>query len=293
MRRPVTIIVPVYGDWPSLKECIEALLEHTDLDKNQIVLSNDRGPEHETIEKKTKQAIKGKKNIFYHANKTNLGFVGNCNAAVERDTTSNDILLLNSDTKVTSGFLEPLQAAFVSKQTMGAISPRSNNATIATIPISAATTRDSTPEQSIQCFKDYAHKLPEYTLSPVGHGFCLLIRRECITEHGLFDTIFGKGYGEEVDFCLRIRSHGWECAISNRSFVYHLEARSFSSDQKKQLIETNEKVVVKRYPSYRQQVRDYRLAMVDKEYEIRYGYIAAFGSKVIRRLKAIIKRIVK
>jgi O-antigen biosynthesis protein len=69
--------------------------------------------------------------------------------------------------------------------------------------------------------------------------------------------VFGKGYGEEVDFCQRIRKQGYICTISNRSFVYHLEARSFSLDRKSKLIEASSKIINERYPEYKQEVREY------------------------------------
>ena len=39
---------------------------------------------------------------------------------------------------------------------------------------------------------------------PTAVGFCMYIRRECLKEVGEFRAeVFGKGYGEENDFCLR------------------------------------------------------------------------------------------
>jgi GT2 family glycosyltransferase len=40
-------------------------------------------------------------------------------------------------------------------------------------------------------------------------GTCLLLRRECILEIGLFDEQFGS-YGEDVELCIRARRHGWK-----------------------------------------------------------------------------------
>lgn len=39
-------------------------------------------------------------------------------------------------------------------------------------------------------------------------GTCLLLRRECIQEVGLFDEQFGS-YGEDTELCVRARRHGW------------------------------------------------------------------------------------
>lgn len=283
---PVTIIIPVYGDWPSLEKCVKAALRYTNLSVNKLLLVNDRGPEHDEIEENLKGLIDGKENVEYHANNTNLGFLQSCNNAVMNiDKTANDILLLNSDAEVTEDYLEALQSVFLDNGKIAAVSPRSNNATIATIPIKYATTKKNTKEQSYEFFNKYSERLPAYNISPVAHGFCMLVRRTCIKEHGLFDTIYGKGYGEEVDFCLRVRKHGWLVAISNRAFVYHLEARSFTAETKKQLIKQNEEIVVKRYPSFRKQARDYRLKILDQENAVEFGSLAAGLMKSARIAK--------
>lgn len=262
----VTIIVPVYSDWPSLRDCIISLQKHVD-ERHRVLFVNDCGPEADTIEKNIKKSIRGHKNYFYYRNDKNLGFVKSCNHAVfDLDGTQNDILLLNSDTKVTDGFLEELLSVLYSSDNIGTVSPRSNNATIATIPITSMKTRGISPERSYEFFMRYHLRLPKFMTSPVAHGFCILIKRELIDEYGLFDEVFGKGYGEEVDFCLRIRGHGYESAISNWSYVFHLEGRSFGLDKKNALIKESSKIISHRYPHYRQEVADYiSKALIDEE----------------------------
>src|SRR5688572_29851966 len=132
--KKVTVVVPVYGDWPSLAQCIEALKEHV-APRHNVLLVNDCGPEADLMEDNIKQAIKGTA-FRYERNPKNLGFVGTCNrAALEIDQTKNDILLLNSDTKPTKGFLEEMLAVLYESDKHAAVSPRSNNATINTIPL--------------------------------------------------------------------------------------------------------------------------------------------------------------
>ncbi|MBW3569320.1 glycosyltransferase family 2 protein, partial [Candidatus Parcubacteria bacterium] len=55
----VTIVIPIYGDWPSLSDCIESLKQNVDFDKHKAILINDCGPEADFIEGKIKQSIKG------------------------------------------------------------------------------------------------------------------------------------------------------------------------------------------------------------------------------------------
>ena len=54
----ITIIVPVYGDWPSLQDCLELLRKHVDK-KHTILIVNDCGPEADLLEKKIRGATRG------------------------------------------------------------------------------------------------------------------------------------------------------------------------------------------------------------------------------------------
>ena len=276
--KAVTIVVPVYDDWSSLKDCIISLKKYVD-SHHRVLFLNDCGPKADILESNIKKSIKNCKNYFYYRNNKNLGFVKSCNrAVVDLDRTENDILLLNSDTKVTEGFLEELQSVLYSSDEIGTVSPRSNNATITTVPIASIKTKGINPEKSYDFFMRYYRRfLPKFTLSPVSHGFCILIKRKLIEEYGLFDEIFGKGYGEEVDFCLRIRSHGYKCAISNWSYVFHLEGRSFGLDKKDRLIQESSKIINNRYPYYKQEINNYiKRALINEN----FSCIRRIGIKV-------------
>lgn len=253
----VTIVVPVYADWPSLKDCLDSLKQFVNASHN-IILVNDCGPEADLMERKIIAAIEGHHNFTYFRNTKNLGFGETCNRAVmELDTTDNDVLLLNSDTKVTEGFLEEMLGVLYASDKIGTVSPRTNNATIATVPLSSMQIKGIEPEKSYKIFQKLQQKLPRYSVVPTAHGFCMLLRRSLIKKYGLFDEVFGKGYGEEVDFCQRIKKHGYLSVLANRAYVYHLEARSFSLATKQRLIAEHSQIINRRYPTYSQAVREY------------------------------------
>src|SRR3990167_6661838 len=255
--KAVTIIIPVYADWPSLKVCLDSVKENVAA-KHKVILVNDCGPQADLLEKNIKQAIKKQPNFFYYRNPENLGFVKTCNRAVnELDKTPNDILLLNSDTKVTKGFLEEMTKVLYLSPKYVAASPRSNNASIATVPLSQAIHHGINPKKSYAIYQKIRTRLPRYYEAPVALGFCMLIKRGIIKKYGLFDPIFGRGYGEEVDFSRRLKKQGCLCVFSNRAFVFHMEAKSFSVEQKKELMDGSNQIIWKRYPDYRQEVRDW------------------------------------
>jgi len=287
---PVSIILPVYADWPSLKVCLDALMQHIDTDVHRVLLINDAGPKASELEVNIKHAITGQKNYYYYSNKLNLGFLGNCNHAVlDVDKTNNDILLLNSDTQVTAGFLDEMIDVLYGDKKLGAVSPRSNNASIATLPLWSAVKKGIEPDKSYAFYKSISPKMPRYTIAPVVHGFCMLIRRQCIKKYGLFDPIFGKGYGEEVDFCLRIAQGGWLVAFCNHAYVFHMEARSFGSEQKGRLMDEHNKIIWQRYPSYRQAVRDYMEHEVPFEQSLEPTALLHPSIRIKRTLRKVIR----
>ena len=265
MKNSTTIVVPIYGDLPSLTQCIGSLVKYVDHDKHSVLLVNDIGPEADVIEVAVKKQIKGRLNFRYERNLENLGFVGTCNrAALELDKTGNDILLLNSDAVLTEGALEEMISVLHLSEKHGAVCPRSSNATIASVPFKFATSREERdPDYAYEVYKGIKTLLPRYTISPVAVGFCILISRQLIDNFGLFDPIYGLGYSEENDFCMRINKYGYSSVLANHAFAYHLESRSFTSEKKKLLVAQNEQKMLKRYPFYTDLVERYLNQYID------------------------------
>ena len=71
---------------------------------------------------------------------------------------------------------------------------------------------------------------------PTGVGSCLYIRRACLDQVGLFDADrFGRGYGEENDFCLRALARGWRSVLAGDVFVFHEGAVSFALERSERM----------------------------------------------------------
>ena len=257
--RKLSVIVPVYGDWQSLSKNIKALKSHVSSDSDiEVYLVNDCGPEVDTLEFKIKRAIKRRSDFHYHRNDHNLGFVKNCNNAVFNIVPQDsDILLLNSDAIITRGLIEEMQNVLYEEPNIGAVCPRSNAATIFSVPMKPEHGRKYSMRQSYGIYKKIRNQLPRRYISPLAHGFCMMIRRTVINEFGLFDEVYGKGYGEENDFCMRIVRAGWSCAVANHAYAFHYKARSFTEETRSEQVKVNEKILDARYPEYRQLISKY------------------------------------
>jgi GT2 family glycosyltransferase len=251
-RRPVTVVVPVYDDLDGLERCIEALRNTIDRSLDRVLLCNDVGPNADAIERRLLELTADNPAFEYARNDRNLGFVGNCNrAALELDTSGNDVLFLNSDTVPTPGFLQEMAEVLAEDDSIGVVCARSDNATIASMPYAKRNPRSATtPTRSVQLHRAVRDLLPRTTVAPVAMGFCFLIRRECIDRFGLFDEIYAPGYGEENDFCLRINEHGYQSVFANRAIVLHTGSTSFSGDRGPSLRLEHERILLQRYPFY-------------------------------------------
>ena len=256
MEKNVTIVIPVYSDWASLDVCIQSLKKYVSSD-HKVMFINDRGPEGEELERNILAAIAGAPNYEYYKNDQNLGFVKTCNRAVfELDKSGNDVLLLNSDTEVTEGFLEELQEVLYAAEKHGAVCPRSCQSDILTIPVHNELGRNVTPEESYRTWQTVKDYLPRQQMIPTGAGFALLIKRSIIDQYGLFDEDYSPGYNEENDFCHRINQYGFNIMMANHAFVYHYESKSFGTRRQK-LDEDHRDILKSRYPYFSKGIQYY------------------------------------
>jgi GT2 family glycosyltransferase len=184
-------------------------------------------------------------------NPQNLGFVRTMNRAVaEAVARRTDLLLLNSDTVLEPGALREMVAVAALDPMFGFVNPRSNNATLATLPLRAPPQFGQAGAR--EAWRALSDQLPRYSLVPTAVGFCLLIRWAILAEFGGFDEIYGQGYNEENDLVMRASRCGYRAVLANRAFVWHSGEASFSSaDVNRSVWEpANRAILDARYPEY-------------------------------------------
>ncbi len=164
--------------------------------------------------------------------------------------------MLNSDTEVAGDWLDRLTECAYSEPEIGTVTPFSNNATICSYPQTCA---DNTlpPGYTVETLDALFRRVnPGQSVSiPTAVGFCMYIRRDCLRAVGLFDaTRFGKGYGEENDFCLRAVAAGWRHRLCGDVFVYHRGGVSFGG-QHHLLEQQGTATVCRLHPGYESDVQ--------------------------------------
>ena len=93
-----------------------------------------------------------------------------------------------------------------------------------------------------------------------GVGFCMLIKQKCFEKTGFFnEELFGKGYGEENDYCLRAIKKGFHNYITPNLYCHHVGNVSFG-ESSNQMIENAIKILNKKYPEYSIQIQEWILS---------------------------------
>lgn len=240
------IIIPVYNAVDEVADCLAALKQNTQ-QPCRVIIINDASPDPAVAELLAQYASQWPFECYH--NPENLGFTRTVNRGLALAGRS-DVVFLNSDTRVTPGWLRRLRLTAYSDEKIGTVTPYSNNAGAFSAPV--AGTNDLPENVSLDSWaraiaQGSAHLHPEV---PTGNGFCLYIRRDCLDAVGLLDAeAFPRGYGEENDFCMRAGQQGWRHLIDDATYIYHVRSASFG-DSKKALMEAGRKVIDSRYPDY-------------------------------------------
>ena len=232
--------------------CIDSVRRHSAGDC-RIVLIDDCSPDERIAALFATLEAEADARIVLLKNSANMGFVNTVNRGMS--STSNDVVLLNSDTIVTTRWLEKLRICAASDSTIGTITPFSNNAEICSFPVFCQ--NNSLAGVDIEAVNRAMEEAatPAYPDIPTAVGFCMFIRRQLLDVIGLFDAeTFGLGYGEENDFCMRAIHAGYRNVLCDDTFVAHAGSRSFIA-KTDALKKKNLQLLLDKHPQYLNLVR--------------------------------------
>jgi GT2 family glycosyltransferase len=160
-----------------------------------------------------------------------------------RHSTAEVVVLLNSDTIATPGWLRRLLACAQSDPAIGIVGPLSNAATYQSVPERAGPGGDWAlnplppgwgPDQVAEAVATISWRA--FPRVPFVNGFCFVIKRAVIEAIGYLDEeTFPDGYGEENDYCLRAAAAGFSLAVADHAYVYHAKSRSYSPERRRPL----------------------------------------------------------
>ena len=259
---PVTLILPVFNAFDLVQAALDRIARHTDLPWHLILVED--GSTDDRIRPflrdwRAAAEAEAPGRVTLIENAQNLGFIASVNAGFETALARGDhVILINSDALVPEGWATRLVRPILTGNTVASVTPMSNDAEIFSVPVICQKT-DLAPGQADR-IDAVARKLnPGACLAeaPTGVGFCMALNIDYLRRVPRFDAAFGRGYGEEVDWCQRTRALGGRHLGLGALFVEHRGGSSFGSAQKRKLVARNNAIVSTRYPDYDAEVQSF------------------------------------
>ena len=201
-----SIVIPVFNALQYLKMCVDSIRNHTS-DYELIIVDNGSKPECVEYIKSI-----GCKTVLNHKN---LGPGAAFNQGI-RISDGEYVCLLNSDVKVTAGWLTPLVATLQSDPQIGIVGPLCDN--ISSIQTNMALKRDNI---NVCMMKGYVMPF-----------VCVAMRRSIFMRRGvgLMAERFVSGCSEDSEFCIRLDRAGYLKAIAVGSFVNHALSQTYKDN---------------------------------------------------------------
>lgn len=248
----IEIIVPIYNAAEVLARCLDALDHHAPAIV-RLWLVDDASTDARIAPMLLSFQERAQIAVELIKNPRNIGFVGTVNAALQH--TKGHVVLLNSDAIISAGAIEALARAAEKIPNLASATPWSNNAEICSFPVFC---QNNAPPQDLNELAQACMALtPCYPSLPTGVGFCMLMTRKALRRVGDFDqATFGRGYGEENDWCLRAAGLGMRNVLCDNAYVAHIGGQSFAATGEKPGGE-NMRRLLARYPHYSNHVANF------------------------------------
>lgn len=217
----VSIVTINYNHCDVTCDMLQSLSRITYPNIEIIVIDNDSPDDNPEI---IKERFPG---VTLILNPVNLGFAGANNLGIQLSK-GDYVLLINNDTEVTPGFLEPLVRKMESDPKIGAVSPKIRfHYAPETIQYAGMTHINTytVRNRAIGFHEKDNGQYDEDRLSAYAHGAAMMTSRKIIHEIGLMSTAFFLYY-EELDWGFRLRKAGYQIFYVHNSVIFHKESVS-------------------------------------------------------------------
>lgn len=256
----VLVALLVYNGEEFVDPCLRSLaaIDPGDHDVDVLVL-DDASPEPGWSERCA--ALASELGIQYYRTPRNLGIPRNMNLGLLRgiDGGYDAVILLNSDTVVPRNLIPTLVRPLIEDPTISSTTAWSNSVSIYSLPNHEPDRLGAQPdliswisEQTDLEFDGQAIPVPS------GVGFCMAMSATAIKKVGLMDPVFGRGYSEEIDWCLRSHLEGFTSVLAPSCFVYHAGSGITKAEgligHGDHIVNAHQAIIDERYPLYRSQL---------------------------------------
>ena len=246
------IVICIHNALEDLRRCLCSIVANPTRRLNKLLLVND-GSDGETTAYLRGFAVESQLRTVLLENPESTGYTRAANRGLVASE-AGYVILLNSDTIVTPGWIDRLIPCGESDPAIGIVGPLSNAASWQSVPERYSATGDWAVNElslpflgRIACAFLLSHD-PAYPKLPLINGFCFAIKREVVDSIGLFDEVsFPRGYGEENDYCLRAAKAGFASAVADDCYVFHAKSKSYSHETRRELATQSGAVLRQKY----------------------------------------------
>lgn len=223
--KPLVSIITVNYDQPEVTCALIESLQHISYPSIEIIVVDNGSP--------TKDPSKIPLNfpqVIFIKSELNLGFAGGNNLGI-REAKGKYLLLINNDTEVEPGFLEPLVKKLEENPEIGVVSPKIRYFYHPdTIQYAGFTSINPFTIRNFSIGFNETDK-GQYDQDAITHyafGAAMMLPIHVVKEVGLMADIFFLYY-EELDWIQRIKDAGYKVWYIHNSIVYHKDSISTGS----------------------------------------------------------------
>ena len=251
---PVCAIVPVYKGLDDVRLCLESLIPQLDPGRVRAIVIEDASPDPEIVRYLAQMRARGIAGLTILENEGNLGFIGTVNRGFALLEPGEDALLVNADTILPPGLVERLARHCHAWAGIASVTPMSNNGSIVSFPGLVDPNPPALGLGVEALDAAFARHGGAPVVIPTGVGFCLHLNRAALDEVGPLSPEWGRGYCEEVDWCLKARDLGWVHLAATDAFVIHEGSVSFGVATRTALMAVNHTRLERLYPEFMPEV---------------------------------------
>ena len=215
-----TIVMPVYNQAEHTERCLHALAANDEAEPNYELVVVDNASTDWTPY--LLNSFEGDVQVL--SNDTNLGFARACNQGAKA-AQGDFVVFLNNDTLPHPGWLKAMVGVAESDPKVGIVGAKLLYPESEKVQHAGLVLHNGVPEH-LHRGVDYRDPRVETQCEmDMVTGACMLVRKELFEELGGFDEAYLNGV-EDVDFCLRVREHGFKVVYCPHAVLDHWEGSS-------------------------------------------------------------------
>lgn len=218
----VSIVIPVHGKWGYTRECLRSLAATKTQASLEVVVVDDASPDD------TRAHLRAIPGVRVVAHDTNTGFVGACNSGIGA-ARGELVVLLNNDTRVEPGWLDPLIER-IADPTIGLVGSKLIYPTGLLQEAGGVIFSDGS---GLNYGKLQRPDAPEFNYArdvDYCSGASVMARASDLRRLGGLSDEFAPAYYDDTDLAFSIRSLGLRVVYEPRSVVVHDEGVSHGTD---------------------------------------------------------------